>query len=109
MIATQVYLHIHLPFTNHRLLQVRKFDYSFRYTIVRIFCLMAPLSCYLFQSHWRGYYAVNQYLWLKVAAIATQCAWRSRMARKELQTLKMVRELLLAFLSDCQFKEKVET
>nr|CAD1818986.1 unnamed protein product [Ananas comosus var. bracteatus] len=40
-------------------------------------------------SHCRRYLARSEYLRLKKAAIATQCAWRGRVARRELRKLKM--------------------
>lgn len=43
------------------------------------------------QSFWRSYVARSRFMSLKKAAIATQCAWRGRVARKELRKLKMVR------------------
>ena len=42
------------------------------------------------QSQCRKHSAQLHYLRLKQAAIATQCAWRGRVARKELRKLKMV-------------------
>ncbi|KAA3454750.1 myosin-8-like isoform X6 [Gossypium australe] len=41
------------------------------------------------QSHCRRYLANRRYLRLKKAAITTQCAWRARVARKELRKLRM--------------------
>lgn len=43
------------------------------------------------QSYCRSYLAHSQYMGLKKAAITTQCAWRGRLARRELRKLKMVR------------------
>ena len=42
------------------------------------------------QSQCRKYLAHLHYMRLKKAAITTQCAWRGRVARKELRKLKMV-------------------
>jgi hypothetical protein len=42
------------------------------------------------QSQCRKYLARLHYKKLKKAAITTQCAWRGRVARKELRNLKMV-------------------
>jgi len=42
------------------------------------------------QSQCRKYLARLHYMKIKKAAITTQCAWRGRVARKELRNLKMV-------------------
>lgn len=42
------------------------------------------------QSHCRKFLARSEYMKLKKAAITTQCAWRSKVARAELRKLKMV-------------------
>lgn len=42
------------------------------------------------QSHCRKFLARSDYKKMKKAAITTQCAWRARVARKELRKLKMV-------------------
>lgn len=47
------------------------------------------LTCVL-QSHFREFLARSEYIKLKKATITTQCAWRVRVARKELRKLKMV-------------------
>ncbi|KAL8171461.1 hypothetical protein V2J09_023265 [Rumex salicifolius] len=41
------------------------------------------------QSHWRGYILQAYYIRLKKATLVTQCAWRMKIARKELRKLKM--------------------
>lgn len=43
-----------------------------------------------FQSHCRKFLARVWYLRLKKAVISTQCAWRCKVAHKELRKLKMV-------------------
>jgi len=48
-----------------------------------------------FQSYCRKFLARVHYLSIKKAAISTQCAWRCKVARKELQKLKMVSTLHL--------------
>lgn len=42
------------------------------------------------QSHCRKYLVRLHYMKLKKAAITTQCAWRGKVARRELRKLKMV-------------------
>lgn len=44
----------------------------------------------LFQSYCRRYLARLHYSKIRKSAITTQCAWRGRIARKELRKLKMV-------------------
>lgn len=48
---------------------------------------------YTSQSQCRRYLARLHYMKLKKAAITTQCAWRGKVARKELRKLKMVTDL----------------
>lgn len=43
-----------------------------------------------FQSRCRQFLAHSYYKRLKKAAVVTQCAWRGRLARRELRKLKMV-------------------
>ncbi|KAL8547199.1 hypothetical protein ACS0TY_006783 [Phlomoides rotata] len=43
----------------------------------------------LIQSHCRKFLARPEYMKMKKAAFTTQCAWRGRVASKELRTLKM--------------------
>jgi len=57
------------------------------------------------QTRCRVYLARLHYRKLKKAAITTQCAWRGKVARKELKNLKMVRcgfflRFVLLLLSD---------
>ena len=54
------------------------------------------------QSQCRKYLARLHYMKIKKAAIATQCAWRVKVARKELRTLKMVTpSFFIVFSFDC--------
>jgi O-antigen ligase len=55
------------------------------------YLLVFPFSL---QSHCRCYLAHSQYVRLMKATITAQCAWRGRMARRELRNLKMVSPLL---------------
>jgi myosin-5 len=46
------------------------------------------------QAQWRGYSAFVFYKKMNRAAITFQCAWRGKVARKDLKKLKMVSFLL---------------
>lgn len=53
----------------------------------------------IFQSRCRQYLACMHYVRIRKAAITTQCAWRGRVARKELRKLKMVLSVSLSLSS----------
>ena len=48
------------------------------------------MEIHSFQSHCRKHLAKLEYLRLKRATIVMQCAWRGRVARRELRKLRMV-------------------
>ncbi|KAH9785065.1 Myosin-6 [Citrus sinensis] len=60
--------------------------------LIQNFLKLQCLACNLEQlsmSHCRKYLARLHYMKLKKAAITTQCAWRGKVARRELRKLKM--------------------
>lgn len=75
----------------------RKFVFVFLYwysglSLCFLYCSCPLILCiyWLFQSQCRKYLDRNHYSRIKKAAVTTQCAWRGKVARRELRKLKMV-------------------
>lgn len=68
------------------LLEIFSFFGAFYFWIINNFNCSSQSQC-------RKYLAQLHYMRLKKAAITTQCAWRGKVARKELRSLKMVTTL----------------
>lgn len=65
-------------------------DLIYVYVNMVSFILLTLYSLFLCQTRCRQYLARLHFTRMKKAAIAIQCAWRGKIARKELRKLKLV-------------------